>query len=88
LPRIFKRIGYIYSMHWNFRIFAGLIFPLNSPASLELALLARISHKEIIPLSDGKSAFGCELWAADTVPPGGGWVIFGFLLLSVALRRG
>jgi len=25
-------------MYWNFRIFAGLIFPLESPASLELAL--------------------------------------------------
>jgi len=31
----------IYPMYWNFRIFAGLIFPLNSPASPELALLVQ-----------------------------------------------
>jgi len=29
----------IYPMYWNFHIFAGLIFPLNSLANLELALL-------------------------------------------------
>jgi len=38
----------IYPKHWNFHIFAGLIFPLNSPASLELARLAGLLSEKII----------------------------------------
>ena len=36
---VFQCLEYIYPKHWNFHIFTGLIFPLSSPASLELALL-------------------------------------------------